>query len=173
MGSISKQKSTESRPKYTPIPTKADSVLQFVGIFLIILIWVSAFSFYFRLPEIISVHFNLYGEMDRMGSKNHLILIPIIATFLFVLMTILLRYPESYNYPVKITAENAQKQYQRAIRLIRWLNFSLGLIFNSVLWMMFVSAQSTSNIWNLLFIPAVILLSIIPLIFYLSSSKQR
>jgi hypothetical protein len=173
MGFISNQKSTERRPKYTPITVKADSVLQFGGIFLIILIWVSAFSFYFRLPDIISVHFNLYGEMDRMGSKNHLILIPVIATFLFVLMTILLKYPESYNYPVKITAENAQKQYQRAIRLIRWLNISLGLIFNSVLWMMFVSAQLSSNKLILLLIPAVIFLSFIPLVMYLSSSKQR
>lgn len=172
MGTISKQKSTECRPKYIPETDRTDYFLRITGFVIIVFVWLTAvYYYYYQLPEIISVHFNLKGEMDRMGSKNHLLLIPLIASILFIFLSILLKFPDKFNYPMPITFENAQKQYKRGIRLIRWLNISLGIIFNSILWMMYDSAQSIHNKWILPIIAIVVLLTSLPLIIYLSSSK--
>lgn len=172
MGLISKSNITEDRPIYIPSSSKMDSLLRVSAFLLVLVLWISSIYFYFQLPDIISVHFNIHGEMDRTGSKIHFLIIPVIETVLYLLFAILVKYPENFNFPVKISADNAQRQYQLAVRLVRWLNVSLGFIFNIILWMMFVSSVVNSNKWIVLLIPVVIIFSLFPLVLYLIAASR-
>jgi uncharacterized membrane protein len=93
MGSVSKTNKSEDRPKYIPVSAKRDSALRLAAFLLILFEWISAVYFYFQLPEIISVHFDFHGEMDRTGGKIQFLIIPVIATVLYAIFTILVKYP--------------------------------------------------------------------------------
>ncbi len=73
------------------------------------------------LPHTIHIHFNFRGMPDRMGNKSELLEIQLLAAGIFILLTVVSRFPRWYRYPWKITAENAVKQYGIARALIIWL----------------------------------------------------
>ena len=80
-------------------------------------IWV-----YPQLPDRIPIHFNLRGEPDDYGPKSIFLILPGIALALYGLLTMINRKPQHFNYPVKITPQNAQKQYELAVGLVNLLN---------------------------------------------------
>ena len=49
-------------------------------------------------------------------------------------MTFINRRPDWFNYPVKITSDNALTQYTMATRLIRVLKASVTILFAYVVW---------------------------------------
>jgi len=81
------------------------------------------------LPDIIPIHYNVAGEADGFGSKTTILTLLVIASIIFVGLTIVNRFPHILNYPTVITNENAQRQYTIATRLIRHLKLATVLIF--------------------------------------------
>ncbi|WP_166805776.1 DUF1648 domain-containing protein [Jeotgalibacillus sp. R-1-5s-1] len=65
-----------------------------------------------ELPEQVPLHFNALGEADRFGGKASVVILPILGLFMWGSMTAFERVPYLYNYLVKITEENAEKQYR-------------------------------------------------------------
>lgn len=74
-----------------------------------------------QLPEIMAMHFNCNGQANRYGNRNELILLGGIYTFIYALLTLISFYPHTFNYIVKITDENAEKQYLAARTFITWI----------------------------------------------------
>src|SRR5690625_7494445 len=62
------------------------------------------------LPSEVPAHYNALGEVDRWGSKWEMLILPIIATVLWIGMTILEKYPHVYNY-INLTEDNVRNQY--------------------------------------------------------------
>jgi hypothetical protein len=54
---------------------------------------------------------------------------------LFVGMTLLNKFPHVFNYPKKITNQNAERQYTIATRLVRYLKFIVVFTFSIVVFM--------------------------------------
>lgn len=98
---------------------KFDKILEGIAIIVFISIWATVIYFYNSLPEIIPVHFDLSGNVDRVGNKSSIFTLPFIASFIYLLLTIISKYPQSLNYLQEITLDNAQSQYTFAIRLLR------------------------------------------------------
>jgi hypothetical protein len=48
--------------------------------------------------------------------------------------TILARYPHLFNYPVRVTPENAPRLYRSGRLLLRWLNVVLTWVFAFIEW---------------------------------------
>ena len=89
---------------------------------------------------------------------------------MFFGLTILNMFPVIFNYPVKITQENALKQYTNATRLIRYLKLVIVLIFGIIAFNMIQNAQGHEEgmgIWVLPLMPGLIF---IPLIIYIGLS---
>lgn len=74
-------------------------------------------------------------------NQNQAFLVPLIATFICGLLYILNRFPHLFNYPVKVTSQNAHRLYGLATRMLRILNLTVvamllglqGTIFQSFL----------------------------------------
>lgn len=81
------------------------------------------------IPQSIPTHFNSAGFPDSYGAKGSLWFLPVTSTFLYLLITILQRYPHIYNYPVEITPANAKVQYTNAVSLMRILKTIMIVIF--------------------------------------------
>jgi hypothetical protein len=81
------------------------------------------------LPESIPIHINYRDEIDGWGKKGSIWLLPLIALFIYGLMTVVNRRPDKFNYPYRFKPENAEWEYLRATRVIRWLKLCImGLL---------------------------------------------
>ena len=79
--------------------------------------------FYFnQLPDMVPTHFDMSGNPDRFDKKSSLFIVPVIGTLLYLFLHFLSRNPHTFNYGVKITAENAAYQYRIGVRLTRMIN---------------------------------------------------
>ncbi len=100
--------------------------LAFLGLILGFLIALFAYD---SLPEQIPSHINANGEVDNYSSKQFIWGLPIIALFLYILLTVINKSPHLFNYPVKVTTENAAQQYGIAVRLNRMIKAWCCLFF--------------------------------------------
>jgi uncharacterized membrane protein len=108
----------ESRPE-VKIPF---STLQKSLIFLAIagfLLSLALIAVYWQsLPAKVPRHFGVTGNADAWGTKGNLLILPIIALPILVLLVGLSFVPHTFNYTVRITAENASYQYSLARTMI-------------------------------------------------------
>lgn len=65
--------------------------------------------YYDQLPDQIPIYFNSpTKDANGFGSKSLLWMSPVICGIIVIGLYILNRFPHIFNYPVKITAENAE-----------------------------------------------------------------
>lgn len=95
---------------------------------LLVFLWWFTIKHYKTLPQTIPVHFDFDGKADGFGSKKYSFLMPVFATIFYFLFAVVLRDPESANYPVEITAENKHAQFLIMEIFIRWLYILVTLI---------------------------------------------
>ncbi|MEO0312620.1 MAG: hypothetical protein RIQ89_2277 [Bacteroidota bacterium] len=116
------------RPKIKLEWSKVDYFIEWLGWLMLMGLWLLVLINHPSLPEIIPTHFNFSGHIDGYGSKQLIFNMPVLATVLFVGMTWLNKFPHLFNYPVKITTENAHSQYKIGTRLIRWLKLMVVVV---------------------------------------------
>ena len=86
-------------------------------------------QFWGVLPDRIPIHFGLGGQPDALGDKVMIWMLPAVAAIIFVVLTAVSRYPHTFNYPVRITHENARRQYLLARSLLVWLKAEICWLF--------------------------------------------
>lgn len=83
-----------------------------------------------RLPDTIPMHFDLAGRPDGWGNRKTVLLLPGISVFMYLMLTGVQRIPSRwYNYPVRITEENRERQHRLALGLIVSLKAALMGLF--------------------------------------------
>lgn len=162
-----------ARPKINIELTTSDKIFEAIGWMALAILWGLTLWNYSRLPETIPVHFNILGEPDGFGSKKTLLMFPIIGTVLFLGMTILNKFPHVFNYPTKITEENALRQYTGATRMVRYLKFAVILIFSIIVFKTLKTLEGKSSGLGPWFLPLTAGLIFIPLTFFLVNSFQK
>lgn len=100
--------------------------------------------FWPSLPETIPTHFGISGEPDGWGSKNTLILLFALNIFLYLMMTILNRFPHTFNYVVEITEKNAWEQYYNARLMMSSMKAEIVLLFAYIQWDIFQVVQGNA-----------------------------
>ncbi len=163
----------EVRPKIKIDLTHFDKLLEISGISLLIILWILTAYNYFQSPDTVAIHFNLSGKPDGYGSKETLLLIPIIPTIIYLGLTKLNKYPHIYNYTTKITAENAKRQYTIATRMIRILKVSVVLIFTIVILSTLLITAERFNGLGIWFLPFIISILIVPSIYAIIQSQKK
>lgn len=125
------------------------------------------FIFYPQLQETIPIHFNSAGEPDGYGSKQTIILFPIIGSLLYTGITILNRFPHFLNYPVEITPDNAERLYLLGSQMLRWLNWVVAIVFLFLEYLSLRVALGHAQGLGFWFLPVVLVLIFTPLLYYL------
>ena len=130
------------RPKIQIPRRPTDELVKWISLIAIISIWILTITNYSGLPEVIPIHFGPDGSPDGYGSKNWIWLMPIIGTIIALGLGYLLGRPHTYNYPVKITAQNAERQYTLATRMIAYLRM---LILTGFLYIQYGMIRTAVN----------------------------
>jgi hypothetical protein len=97
-----------------------------------------------RLPDRVPTHFDAAGNPNGWGSPSGLILMPAIATALYLLMTVVARFPESFHYPVRITPQNLARLQAVTLNMVLWLKVELACLFAVLQWA-FIQSARTGN----------------------------
>lgn len=160
----------EYRPKVRPEPTFSDHLTEILSVLGLLAMWAMVAYAFNVLPDTIPVHFDFKGDPDRYGGKTSLILLPILTTLLYAGLTVINRYPHIFNYPVKITEENALRQYTHATRMIRLLKLIIILMFSIIVYFTYRTATGASEGIGMWFLPLLLVAVYLPLIIYLVRS---
>jgi uncharacterized membrane protein len=163
----------EERPKITLIPTTGDKLVELFGWIMLLAVWGWTITHYSTLPDTIPTHFNAAGEADGFGSKASIIGLPVIATLLFIGLTVLNRYPHIFNYPTAITQDNALRLYTLATRMLRFLKLVLVVVFGGIEFMTIQNATGKAAGLGVWFLPLTLVLVFLPLIYFVIKSVQK
>jgi uncharacterized membrane protein len=161
------------RPKIKLIPTSADKLVDLLGLIILLALWALTITHYSTLPDTIPTHFNAAGEADGFGSKASIIGLPFIATLLFIGLTVLNRYPHSFNYPSPVTQDNALRLYTLATRMLRNLKLVLVIVFGGIEFMTIQHATGKAAGLGAWFLPLTLVLIFLPLIYFVIKSIQK
>ncbi len=135
---------------------RKDKAIEFAALILLLFMWINVISALSDLPEIIPSHFDIHGKANSHGSKYTLVVLPIVATALFVFLQILTKFPHKFNFPYKITERNAYVSYKLSVLFLRILN--LALIFT----MFFISNETVNAARNPSYQVHIILMILLP-----------
>lgn len=86
------------------------------------------------LPDVIPTHFGISGEADGWGSKSSLVLLLAVNIGLYLMMTVLNFFPQTFNYIVEITEKNAREQYYYARLMMNFVKVEIVWIFAYIEW---------------------------------------
>lgn len=121
--------------------------LEALGIFvLLLLVWITWAALYGpnHLADRVPTHFDAAGNPNAWGSPTGMILLPILAAGLYLLLSVVARFPGAFNYPVRVTPENLQRLQSVTLDMIAWLKTELVCLFAVLQWA-FVQAARTGN----------------------------
>jgi uncharacterized membrane protein len=106
--------------------------LEFIGLLaLVALFWLTWSALYSpnRLPDRVPTHFNAAGTPNAWGSPYGMILMPVVATALYLLVSIVSRFPESFHYPVRTTPQNIARLQTVTLNMVLWLKVEIVCLF--------------------------------------------
>jgi Domain of unknown function (DUF1648) len=107
--------------------------------------WLVLAAAWSALPERIPIHFDLGGQPNGWGGRGQGILLPAVGTLMLVLLGVLARFPRLYNYPWRITPDNAAVQYRLARHFMVLLLAYLEALFLAMEWGMLAVARGAAE----------------------------
>jgi uncharacterized membrane protein len=153
--------------------TNTDRFLESASWITLILLCCLSVFYYLRLPDIIPTHCNAAGQADDQGNKLAIFILPGIAILLNIAFTILVRYPQKFNYPVKITPENMARQQRFAILLVRTMRLAINLVFIMITITIYLAVSNKGRQLTPFILPMILALVNIPLILYIIKAVRK
>jgi hypothetical protein len=111
----------ESEAK-TPDPMR--KLLEIISLMaLAMLLWMSLSALYGadHLQDKIPTHFDLAGNPNAWGSSQMLLLLPGVGIFLYLTISLVSFFPGSFNYPVRVSAQNRERLQSIALNMMAFL----------------------------------------------------
>ncbi len=130
--------------------------LEVVGLGMLgVLYWITwaALSGTNRLPERIPTHFDISGNPNGWGSPSMLFLLPIVATGVYLLITVLASIQATFHYPVRVTAENLPRLQGLRTETVSWIKAEMICLFTYLQWSIVQAARSNEFRMSPLMVP--------------------
>lgn len=159
-------------PKVKVSLTRIDICVEILGWIALVGIWILIGVHYTQLPDTIPTHYNASGVADSFGNKKNILTLPIVATFLFLGVTLLNKYPHNFNYLEEITPKNALQQYTNATRMLRVLKLVIVIVFGFIAYKTIGHANGNSQGLGTWFLPFTLALIFIPIFYFLIKANK-
>lgn len=163
----------DNRPSLKIKKEIIDCILEFGALIVLIATWGFTIYRFNKLPDSIATHFDLSGKPNEFGSKYTICVLPIIITFVYILIFKLNRNPHKFNYLTTITEQNAYKQYKLASRMMRVILFNITLMLAYITFKEIDGAYTKSSALEWWFIPLLLCSIIIPTLYMIIVSGSK
>jgi uncharacterized membrane protein len=134
---------------------------------MLLTIWGLVINRYPNLPELIPMHYNLAGKVDRFGGRTTIFTLPILTTVLYIGLTLLHVFPQQLKYTASIPLENKQLLFITAMRMKRYLKLIIVVLFGYILYADIQYSNETSNGLGFWFLPVTIVVICLPTIYFI------
>jgi uncharacterized membrane protein len=112
----------------------------------------------FKVPDQIPTHFDIAGRPDGWGSPLSLLLLPVVALFLYGAITTASRFPSAFNYPTRVTAQNRDSLQQIALNMMAWIKAELCSLFAVIQYSTIDTARQARNGLSPLLMPLALVI---------------
>lgn len=120
-------------PRYKAPLKPIDYLLEIITFGLVFLAWGLVLYFYQSLAEEVPIHYDFSGTPDSYASKKSLYALVFVHTLLVLGLFGLTKIsPHHFNYPSSLNENNYKEHYQLSLRLMRWINLGMSLVFFSI-----------------------------------------
>ncbi|MCB0705389.1 MAG: DUF1648 domain-containing protein [Saprospiraceae bacterium] len=162
------------RPGIKIQPEPIDRIIEVIGLIGLILLIGIPLLFFSEIPDTIPRHFGVDGTPDRFANKSQIWVLPIIGLVLYVGLLWTSKYPHLFNFPQKITEQNANKQYKQAVRGMRLIKVVLVWVLAYITYSTIQTAQGNQNGLGNYLIP-VLIITVVGMLGYslLQSTKKE
>jgi uncharacterized membrane protein len=154
----------QTKPKIQLQLSKFDGTLELLCKIVVVVMFCLAVFVYLQSPDIIPSHFNASGKPDGFSDKFVIFVLLFIGTLTYFGFNQLVKFPHIFNYAVRITKENAERQYELAIRMIRFLQLAMLITFTVIILMTYLTSIGISNGLGTWFLPFALCIINIPVI---------
>ncbi|MBN1561522.1 DUF1648 domain-containing protein [candidate division KSB1 bacterium] len=161
------QAKTISRIDYNVPSSAYERVVGYLAIAFILFLFIFTAKNFGSLPHIIPTHFDKAGKADGWGSRSTIWLLPIVSLFIYMILSLVNKFPQLINYPVKITAENERRQYFLARMFLKTIRLAMVLIFSLLQWYSLRAALGQASAFAPFFMPLILTLAFFPICLYL------
>lgn len=86
------------------------------------------------LPARVPIHFGVTGEPNGWGSPHTFVLFPLVALFTWALLSVIVLYPQTFNYPMKTSASGRERMAPMAEEMISWIKLETIWMFAGITW---------------------------------------
>ena len=155
------------RPKTNPPLTTLDVVIEALAAVCLIIMFAQLIKVWSSLPDQVPTHFGANGKPDDWGSRSMMLILPMVVLVMYSGLTILSRFPHTFNFPVTITENNFEKQYKMAKTLLSFVKLSVIGIFLYIQVFTIRTAQGESAGLGVPFLIFTIVGTFIPIMVYM------
>ncbi|MBC8570076.1 DUF1648 domain-containing protein [Zongyangia hominis] len=142
--------------------TTGQKVMEILSLAVVVLTALWMLISWSGIPDKIPTHFGFSGEVDSWGSKSSLLVFLAIEAGVYLLLTMVNRFPKIWNMPVEVTQKNRDFVYRTTLTMLCVVKL---VIVSWFAWILRVSmAQKNLSGWAL---PVFLLALFGPLIYYL------
>jgi len=103
-----------------------------------------------QIPDQIPTHFTITGQPDAYGGKPMLIFLVVISWVMFTTLTISVKFPNMWNFPVEVTDQNRDVLFAIARFMMEILKLLTAILMSVI---MMATALSLE-------LPAVVMISL-------------
>jgi hypothetical protein len=126
-----------------------------------------------RFGPRIPTRFNLAGQSIAWGSPWMLLILPIAAFVIYLLMTLVSRYPGAFNYPVRVTPVNHARLEALALQMIAWLKAEVVWLFAVIQFATVRAARTGHGGLSPRFMPITLGIVFATIIGYISAMRRN
>lgn len=148
--------------------TKFQIVIELMALLLLLSIFIYLILAWGSLPDQIPGHYNGAGIVDRWGNKKEIWILPIMGLILYILITVISRFPAIWNVPVKITDENREYVYSNLKSMLIIVKMDMVIIFAYL-----VYSDINTQFLGVWFLPLVLILLFGNIIYYIIKVSRR
>lgn len=161
------------RPKINIELDPIDKAMEMIGIIGLLILIVLPIYFFDKLPDTIPIHYGAKGKPDGYGGKAMIWTLPLIGIVMYFGMRWLNKFPHTFNYPQKITEDNAIRLYTFATKMMRTLNVIITCVFALITYSTVQTALGNQFGLGTLFTPIFMLLIFGTIGYFLFKSLEK
>lgn len=109
-----------------------------------------------ELPARIPTHFGISGRPDHYGGKSTLVALGVMALLLYLFLTIISFFPQTFHYPVLVTAANRTRLQAIALAELSWVKAEMAWVFAYIFWTVVQVARGDSEGLGWTFAPMIL-----------------
>jgi uncharacterized membrane protein len=129
------------------------------------------FAHWSALPEMVPIHFGLLGQPDGWAPKGGAILMPVLAVFMYIMMSIG-EASKKFNLPWEITDSNREKIEGMARNLLFVLKVEISVLFAYIQIALVQTALQRMNGLGVWFGPVFIGAILLPILIFFFKGRQ-